>query len=157
MRCPYCGFLDSKVLDKREANDFSATKRRRECLSCHKRFNTHERVESVDILIIKKDGRREQFNPEKLRAGIFKALEKRPISSDNVETTAAIVEAELRSNKSTEIPSKVIGELVMRELKKIDKVAYIRFASVYKNFTEARDFEQALKELIPERRKNNAT
>jgi transcriptional repressor NrdR len=153
MRCPYCGFLDSKVIDKRETSDFSSTRRRRECLSCHKRFSTYERVEAVDLMILKKDGRREPFNPEKLRGGLFRALEKRPFGTDTIDKLATEIEAELRVKPSTEIPSKLIGELVMKKLKKLDKVAYIRFASVYKNFTEAGDFEKALKDLIPERSK----
>lgn len=154
MRCPYCGFLDSKVIDKRETSDLSSTKRRRECLGCHKRFNTHERVEAVDILILKKDGRRESFNPEKLRAGLFKALEKRPFGEEEVERLIAGIEAELRTYKSTEIPSHQVGEIIMKKLKALDKIAYIRFASVYKNFTEVKDFETALKSLVPERGKN---
>ena len=152
MRCPYCGFLDSKVIDKRETSDLTSTKRRRECLGCHKRFNTHERVEAVDILITKKDGRRESFNHEKLRAGLFKALEKRPFGSEDIDRVIAEIEAELRGYKSTEIPSKQIGQMVMKKLKKLDKIAYIRFASVYKNFTEVKDFETVVRDLIPERR-----
>jgi transcriptional repressor NrdR len=155
MRCPYCGFLDSKVIDKRETSDLSSTKRRRECLGCHKRFNTHERVEAVDILIVKKDGRREAFNPEKLRTGLFKALEKRPFGDEEIEQVIVEIEAELRAYKSTEIPSKQIGEMVMKKLKSLDKISYIRFASVYKNFTEVADFEAALKSLVPERGKLN--
>jgi transcriptional repressor NrdR len=152
MRCPYCGFLDSKVIDKRETSDLTSTKRRRECLGCHKRFNTHERVEAVDVLILKKDGRRESFNPEKLRIGLFKALEKRPFGSEEIDNLITEIEAELRSYKSTEVPSKQIGQIVMKKLKHLDKIAYIRFASVYKNFTEVKDFETVVRDLVPERR-----
>ncbi len=148
MRCPFCGFLDSKVIDKRDNPDLSATRRRRECLSCHKRFSTHERVETVDLLVQKKDGRREPFNPEKLRSGLFKAFEKRPVSTELINLTALEIEQEIRKQNQTEIPTKTIGEMIMRKLKKLDQVAYIRFASVYKNFTEVRDFEEALKELL---------
>lgn len=152
MRCPYCGFLDSKVLDKRETTDFSTTRRRRECLSCHKRFSTREQVETIDLIITKKDGRREQFNQEKLRTGLFKALEKRPYGSDTIDRLTQEIEADLRLQKSTEVPSKLIGEQVMKKLKKLDQIAYIRFASVYKNFTEVRDFEEALKSLESRRK-----
>lgn len=154
MRCPYCGYLDSKVIDKRDNPDLSATRRRRECLSCHKRYSTHERVETVDLLVVKKDGRREPFNPEKLRSGLFKALEKRPVSTELINLTTLEIEQELRKLGETEIPTKLIGELVMKKLKKLDQVAYIRFSSVYKNFTEVKDFEAALKELLETKKKS---
>lgn len=153
MRCPYCGFLDSKVIDKRESSDLTSTKRRRECLGCHKRFNTHERVEALDLLIVKKDGRRELFNPEKLRVGLFKAFEKRPIGTEKIDEAVAEIEAELRNYKSTEIPSERVGEMVMKKLKKLDKIAYIRFASVYKNFNEVSDFETVVRDLVPDVKK----
>jgi transcriptional repressor NrdR len=152
MRCPYCGYLDSKVIDKRETTDLSATRRRRECLSCHKRFSTFERVETTDLLVVKKDGRREPFNPEKLRLGLFKALEKRPVSAELTSATAQDIEQEIRRRYPSEVPSKAIGEAVIRRLKRIDQVAYIRFASVYKNFTEVKDFEEALKELVEKKK-----
>lgn len=153
MRCPFCGYIDSKVIDKRDNPDLSATRRRRECLSCHRRFSTHERIETVDLLVVKKDGRREPFNPEKLRAGIFKALEKRPISTELINLTALEIEQEIRKHGENEIQSKLIGELVMKKLKKLDQIAYIRFASVYKNFTEVKDFQEALKELMETKKK----
>lgn len=153
MRCPYCGYLDSKVIDKRETTDLSATRRRRECLSCHKRFSTFERVETAGLLIIKKDGRREPFNPEKIRAGLFKALEKRPVGADLINATALDIEQEIRRKFPSEVPSRAVGEAVMRRLKKIDQIAYIRFASVYKNFTEVKDFEEALKELVEKKKR----
>lgn len=153
MRCPYCGFLESKVVDKRETSDFAATRRRRECLSCHKRFSTYERIETVDLVVVKKDGRREPFNPEKLRAGLTRAFEKRPVSTEQIAELVSEVEAELRSSKNTEILTKTIGQIVMKKLKKIDQIAYIRFASVYKNFTEATDFAEVVADLIPERGK----
>lgn len=153
MRCPFCGYLDSKVIDKRDNPDLSATRRRRECLSCNKRFSTHERVETVDLLVQKKDGRREPFNPEKIRTGLFKALEKRPISTELVNLTALEIEQDIRKQNQTEVPTRIIGELVMKKLKRLDQVAYIRFASVYKNFTEVKDFEAALKELVDTKKK----
>lgn len=154
MRCPFCGYLDSKVIDKRDNPDLSATRRRRECLSCSKRFSTHERVETVDLLVQKKDGRREPFNPEKIRTGLFKALEKRPVSTELVNLTALEIEQDIRKQNQTEVPTRVIGELVMKKLKRLDQIAYIRFASVYKNFTEVKDFEAALKELVASKKKN---
>ncbi|HET7712994.1 MAG TPA: transcriptional regulator NrdR [Patescibacteria group bacterium] len=154
MRCPFCGYLDSKVIDKRDNPDLSATRRRRECLSCQKRFSTHERVETVDLLVQKKDGRREPFNPEKIRTGLFKALEKRPVSTELVNLTALEIEQEIRKQNQTEVPTKIIGELIMKKLKRLDQVAYIRFASVYKNFTEVKDFEAALKELVDSKKKH---
>lgn len=153
MRCPYCGFLESKVVDKRETADFVATRRRRECLSCHKRFSTYERIETVELAIVKKDGRREPFNPEKLRAGLTRAFEKRPVGTEQISELVTSIETELRNQKTTEVPSKLIGQVVMKRLKKIDQIAYIRFASVYKNFTEATDFAEVVADLIPERRK----
>lgn len=154
MRCPYCGYLDSRVVDKRENSELTATRRRRECLSCHKRFSTNERVETVELVVIKKDGRRETFNPEKLRSGLFKALEKRPVPADLINAVALDIEQDIRRHYPTEIPSKAIGEAVMKRLKKLDQIAYIRFASVYKNFTEVRDFEVALKELLGTKKKS---
>ena len=156
MRCPYCGFLDSRVLDKRETADLSVTRRRRECLGCHKRFSTHERIETIDLLIVKKDSRLEPYSSEKLRLGLFKAFEKRPVSSDVINSIVAEIEQDLRVRPSSEVEAKYIGQLVMKKLKKIDHVAYIRFASVYRNFTEVKDFEQALKALVPERSKHEA-
>lgn len=153
MRCPFCGYLDSKVIDKRDNPDLSATRRRRECLSCNKRFSTHERVETVDLLVQKKDGRREPFNPEKIRTGLFKALEKRPVSTELVNLTALEIEQDIRKQNQTEVPTRVIGEHIMKKLKRLDQVAYIRFASVYKNFTEVKDFEAALKELVASKKK----
>jgi transcriptional repressor NrdR len=152
MRCPYCGYLDSKVVDTRESTDLSATRRRRECLSCGKRFSTYEHIETTDLMVVKKDDRREPFNADKLRAGLVKALEKRPVGMEQINSTVEEIEQELRQDYPSEVPSKAIGALVMKKLKKLDQVAYIRFASVYKNFTEVRDFEEAAKEFITKRK-----
>jgi transcriptional repressor NrdR len=140
-------------MDKRETTDLSATRRRRECLSCQKRFSTFERIEAGDLLVVKKDSRREPFNPEKIRTGLFKALEKRPIGAELINSTALDIEQELRRKFPSEVPSRVIGEAVMKRLKRLDQVAYIRFSSVYKNFTEVRDFEAALKELLDKKKR----
>ena len=146
MHCPYCGNREHKVVDKREANE--ATRRRRECLRCKKRFTTYERVEPFDLIIVKKDGRREPFNREKLRTGLIKACEKRPIPQEKIDTAVDQIEGELRKEEKKEFGSSHVGELVMRKLKKLDKVAYIRFASVYREFADLESFEKELKKLI---------
>ena len=148
MKCPYCFHEETKVVDKRETEDLDTTRRRRECLKCEKRFTTYERVESLDLIIIKKDGRRETFDREKLKRGIIKACEKRPVSYEQIETFVDKLEAELRKMKTKEVPSKVIGEKVASGLKKLDKIAYIRFASVYRSFADVTDFQKELKELV---------
>ena len=148
MKCPYCFHEETKVVDKRETEDLDTTRRRRECLKCEKRFTTYERVESLDLIIIKKDGRRETFDREKLKRGIIKACEKRPVSYEQIETFVDKLEAELRKMKTKEVPSKIIGEKVASGLKKLDKIAYIRFASVYRSFADVTDFQKELKELV---------
>ena|SRR3972149_10919225 len=145
--CQFCSSTDSKVLDKRPNPAGDATRRRRECLKCGKRFTTYERIEEKPLVVIKKDGRREPFSIEKLRNGFLKACEKRPISHDAIEKVVDEIERKLRNSKKTEIPSKVIGELVMKKLKTLDKVAYIRFASVYREFADIKHFEEELKKI----------
>ncbi len=147
MKCPYCAHEENQVLDSRDSEDLSAVRRRRECLKCSKRFTTYERVDTVDIFIIKKDGRREQFERSKLLSGIKTACEKRPISMDTIEETVDEIEQNLRKRKTTEIPSKAIGEIVIRRLKALDKVAYIRFASVYRSFEDVESFEKEVQNL----------
>ncbi len=147
MLCPYCSHTETKVLDKRDADGIAMTRRRRECLKCEKRFTTHERIET-DLRVIKKDGRREQFDREKLKRGILKACEKRSISDEVIENMVNKVEVLLKNKDSAEIPSSVIGELVAKELKKIDKVAYIRFASVYRDFDTVESFHDEVKKLL---------
>jgi len=149
MRCPYCSNPETRVIDSRDVGDLELTRRRRECLRCKKRFTTYERVEVVDLIAIKKDGRRERFDRHKLMSGIQKACEKRPVSQEVIEKAVEEIERELRNMEKVEVPSKKIGELVMRKLKKIDKVAYIRFASVYHSF----DLESLDKELRSLRKK----
>ncbi len=145
MLCPHCLHPESKVIDKRDSG--GVTKRRRECLKCEKRFNTHEMVERVDLKVIKKNGSREDFDREKIKKGIMRACEKRPISSEKIETMLLTIEEKLRK-KGKEVPSSVIGELVSKELKKVDKVAYIRFASVYRDFTDLSDFKKEIREMV---------
>lgn len=148
--CPFCNSGKTKVIDKREISSGSVTRRRRECLICGKRFSTYERVEALDIYVIKKDGRREPYERAKLRAGISKACEKRPISQETLNEIIDKIENELRQMKSIEVRSQIIGEKVMRELRRLDKVAYIRFASVYREFADITDFQKELRELISE-------
>ena len=133
MKCPYCAG-NTKVLDKRE-NKEGITRRRRECLKCSKRFTTYERIENR-LVVVKKDQRREPFNHEKLKRGIIKACEKRPISQDKIDKIVVNIEAKLREYKKNEISSKIIGELIISKLKKLDQVAYVRFASVYREFPD---------------------
>lgn len=152
MICPLCEHTDTKVLDKRDA-DAVSTRRRRECLGCHQRFTTYERVEQMDLMVAKHDGRRESFNPDKLRTGITLAAAKRPITSDQIDRLVQDVELELRSAKTREIPADLIGNLVMTRLKALDDVAYIRFASVYRDFTDARSFQSEVKELLHDNKK----
>ncbi len=146
MKCPYCSNEETKVIDKRGTEEKLATRRRRECLKCGKRFTTYERTET-DLMIIKKDGSRQKFSREKLKSGIMKALEKRPVSLDQVNHLLDNIEANLKNKNSSEISSRIIGELVMKRLKSLDKVAYIRFASVYREFEDPSSFIEEIKIL----------
>jgi len=145
MLCPYCLNAETKVIDKRDAD--GRTKRRRECSKCGKRFNTREAIDVGDIRVVKKDGKRESFDYEKIKRGVVRACEKRPVDSEKIDKMIMSVEEKLR-RKGKEVDSNLIGNLVARELKKVDKVSYIRFASVYKDFTEVEDFKKEIKELI---------
>ena len=145
MICPYCSHSEHKVTDKRDIG--TITKRRRECLKCGKRFSTKETVEWSGIKVIKKNGQRESFNREKIKVGVMKACEKRPVSEERIEKMINGIEEKIRK-KGKEVKSNYIGELISKELKKIDKVAYIRFASVYRDFTDISDFKKEIRELI---------
>ena len=147
MKCPYCLTIKTKVIDKRDIPELNDIRRRRECLECRKRFTTYERVESVKLTVVKKDDRRESFDRDKLLKGVLKACEKRPILRDKIDKVVGEIEAELRNHEEMEIPSTEIGKLVMKRLKELDKVAYIRFASVYREFTDLGSFERELKKL----------
>ncbi len=151
IKCPYCYDENTKVLDKRETEENLVTRRRRECLKCNKRFTTYERIET-DLIVIKKDNRREKFSREKLKSGITRATEKRPISPEQIEQLLDNIEATLRSKNSSEIPTIIIGELVMKKLKSLDKVAYIRFASVYREFEDPSSFIEEIKVLTKRKR-----
>jgi len=148
MKCPFCSHNDTKVVDKRETNNEDVTRRRRECLKCGKRFTTYERVDEINIIIVKKDGNRQQFDRQKIERGILKACEKRAIPVEVIRKAVDEIEAEIRSQDTREIPSKLIGNLVIKKLKKIDKVAYIRFASVYREFADLDSFEKELHVLL---------
>jgi len=148
MKCPYCGSKETEVVETRDSEDLETIRRRRECLACQKRFTTYERVENINLVVIKKDGRREQFNRDKLRAGIIRSCEKTKVSMEDIEKIVTEIERELRGADSVEVDSKKIGQLVATRLKKIDKVAYIRFSSVFKRFVDVEDFEKEVKRLI---------
>ena len=147
MRCPFCANADTAVVDSREADDGAVIRRRRRCLACDKRFTTYERVELRMPVLVKKDGARVDYDREKLRASFKLALRKREVSSDKVDEAIARVEERLIGLAEREVATHRVGELVMRELRKLDKIAYIRFASVYKNFREAKDFEDFVGKL----------
>ena len=148
MRCPFCKRDDSKVLDSRESAEGTVTRRRRECLGCRKRFTTYERVEELMPLVVKKDGRREPYDREKLISGLQKAVEKRPVSMDQLEALVAEVEARVLERGEKEVPSSLLGEEVMRRLRTLDQVAYVRFASVYRSFRDIEEFMDELKGLL---------
>lgn len=148
MYCPFCQHKETEVIETRLSEDGEAIRRRRRCLSCDKRFTTYERMEELPILVIKRDGRRERFSREKLREGIIKACEKTNVSADQIEKIVNQVEGELKQKENNEIESRLIGSLVAKNLKKIDKVAYIRFAAVFKRFVDIEDFESELKKLL---------
>ncbi|MBE8596298.1 MULTISPECIES: transcriptional regulator NrdR [Xenorhabdus] len=147
MHCPFCAAVDTKVIDSRLVGDGSQVRRRRQCLECHERFTTFEVAELVMPRVIKSDDIREPFDEEKLRRGMQKALEKRPVSSDDVETAISHIKSQVRATGEREIPSKMIGNFVMDALKKLDKVAYIRFASVYRSFEDIREFGEEIARL----------
>ncbi len=145
MKCPYCSNTTSKVTDKRDSE--KGVRRRRECLKCQKRFTTHEKIDNIIIYIIKKDKSREKYEREKLEKGVEKAFEKRPISKEKIEKMIHEIEEQLRKRGKKEVKSSSIGELIMKKMKKLDNVAYIRFASVYRNFQDLKDFREELKGL----------
>ena len=148
MKCPYCSHTDTEVIETRESEDVQTTRRRRECTKCTKRFTTYERIESIPIIVIKKDSRKEQFDRNKLQQGILKACEKTVVGIEDIEKIVDEVERELRGMESVEVESKKIGQLVASRLKKIDKIAYIRFASVFRRFVDVEDFEKELHKLL---------
>ncbi len=147
MRCPYCRTEDTRVVDSREQSGGDTIRRRRECVACHRRFTTYERVEAVSLAVVKKDGRREEFNQEKLRQKLRVALTKRPVSEAEIDQVISRVEAELLAKNVREVPSEEIGEAVLRQLRDLDQVAYIRFASVYRQFADLEELRRAVDTL----------
>ena len=148
MKCPYCGHLGDKVVDSRESKEGEAIRRRRECLECSRRFTSYERIDEIPYMVVKKDGTREKFDRQKLIGGLLKACEKRPVSPAAVEAIANRVESALQERPEREIATAEIGASVMEELKTLDKVAYVRFASVYRHFRDIGEFMSELKDLL---------
>ena len=151
MKCPFCGHLDSKVVDSRPAEDGASIRRRRECLACHKRFTTFEVMESLPVVVIKKDGSRQSFDRSKLLNGMIRACEKRPVPFDVLQQIADEIEQTLQNEMNRETPSDQIGEMVMDRLKEVDEVAYVRFASVYRQFKDISTFMAELSKLLQEK------
>ena len=151
MKCPFCLHDEDKVIDSRSSNEGKSVRRRRECIKCKKRFTTYEYVEEVPLMVIKKDGRRESFDRNKIISGILKACEKRPVSMEKVEAVVDRVEKELQKSFDKEVKAQVVGELVMEYLHKLDEVAYVRFASVYRQFKDINHFMKELKDLLSKR------
>ena len=151
MKCPYCSYEESKVIDSRSADDGERIRRRRECLKCGKRFTTHEIIETVPIIVVKRDKSREVFDRNKLTAGILRACEKRPVSIQQIETMVNTIETKIQSALEREITTSQIGELAMEEIKKVDEVSYVRFVSVYRQFKDINTFLEELNKLLTEK------
>jgi len=153
MRCPYCGYNEDKVIDSRETQDATSIRRRRECLNCGRRFTTYEYVEKTPLMVIKKDGRREAFQREKILNGLLRACHKRPISVETLERVVSEIEKEIQKKFDREVESRYIGELVMEKLSQLDDVAYVRFASVYRQFKDINQFLRELREILSKKMK----
>lgn len=154
MKCPYCSYEESKVIDTRPTEEGEAIRRRRECMKCEKRFTTYEKIENIPIMIIKKDKRREQFDREKVLSGLLKACQKRPVSTEALENLVNEIEATIANSMEREVTSEQIGELVMEKLKDLDEVAYVRFASVYRQFKDISTFMSELTKLLSDKKIN---
>ena len=151
MKCRYCASIESKVIDSRPTEDGSAIRRRRECISCGKRFTTYEKIEEIPIMVVKRDGRREPFDSDKIRIGIRKACEKRPVAADVQDKLVEDVTREVFNTLASEVTTRDIGEILMRKLKDVDEVAYVRFASVYREFKDTQTFMKELQRLLDEK------
>ncbi|PYG89808.1 transcriptional repressor NrdR [Ruminiclostridium sufflavum DSM 19573] len=154
MKCPFCGFIEDKVIDSRPTDEGSAIRRRRECTKCLKRFTTYEKVESLPLMVIKKDRSRQPFDREKIMNGLLRACEKRPISINDLEKVVESIETQLHNSLQREITTEYIGEMVMTKLKNMDEVAYVRFASVYRQFKDINTFMDELKNLLRDDKKD---
>ncbi len=155
MKCPFCSYRDSRVVDSRAVEDGSSIRRRRECPQCGKRFTTYEKYEETPLVVSKKDGRRELFDSKKLLSGLLKAFEKRPVPYEKIQEIADNIERELRMSSDSEVPSAQIGELVMKYLEQTDQIAYVRFASVYRQFADVKNFMQELERIMQKNHKEN--
>ncbi len=151
MKCPYCTCQEDKVIDSRPTDEGATIRRRRECLSCHKRYTTYEKVENLPIMVVKKDGTRQVYDRDKIRKGILRACEKRSVSMSQIETILDSIEFQISNSLEREIPTHTIGELVMDKLKELDEVAYVRFASVYRQFKDINTFMNELNKLLKEK------
>lgn len=151
MKCPYCGYEESKVIDSRESKNGMTIRRRRECLSCEKRFTTYEKIEEIPYMVVKKDGTRQPFDGQKILKGLMKACEKRPVSVSVMEDIIEEIESLLQERSEKEMTSAEIGRIVMQKLKSLDKVAYVRFASVYREFKDVVEFKEELERLLREK------
>lgn len=151
MRCPFCRVDNDRVIDSRTSDDGLSIRRRRECLSCKRRYTTYERLEELNLKVVKKNGEREPYSREKLRTGIAKACWKRPISDEQIDSIIAAIESEAYGTFESEVESRILGELVMQQLAAIDQVAYVRFASVYREFKDVRDFVEELQPMLTQR------
>ena len=152
MKCPFCGYVEDRVVDSREGRDGEAIRRRRECLSCRRRFTTYERVEEMLPMVVKKDGRRETFDRQKILQGVIKACEKRPVSMETLEEFVSGIEKKIQESGEKEILSTMVGEEVMKGLHRLDEVAYVRFASVYRHFKDINQFMDELKDMLSDRK-----
>jgi len=148
MKCPFCGHLHDKVVDSRESKEGEAIRRRRQCLGCQRRFTSYERIDEIPYMVVKKDGRRERFDRQKVLAGVLKACEKRPVSMVQLEAIADKAEVMAQDSSEREVSTQTLGEMIMNELKNLDKVAYVRFASVYLDFKDVQEFMSELKDLL---------
>jgi len=157
MRCPFCGKTEDKVVDSRESKDADSIRRRRECLACQRRFTSYERIDEIPFMVVKKDGRREKFERHKIMSGLLRASEKRPISASQLEAIVDAVEKYVLDSADRERPTADLGKIIMRELKKLDKVAYVRFASVYLEFEDVSEFMNELKYLVRSRKSKRRT
>jgi transcriptional repressor NrdR len=148
MKCPFCEHLQDKVVDSRESKDGDAIRRRRQCLKCKRRFTSYERIDEIPYMVVKKDGRRERFDRQKVLAGVLKACEKRPVSMTQLESIADSADVMVQDSSEREVATRALGEMIMNELKTLDKVAYVRFASVYLDFKDVQEFMSELKDLL---------
>ena len=155
MKCPFCNATETKVIDKRETENDEQTRRRRECIPCKKRFTTYERVELTNLIVVKKDGMRQQFNKDKILSGIIKSCEKRPVSLDQINELVNEIEADFRNEGHQDITTIQVGEKIIEKLKDLDEIAYVLFASVYREFADLTSFEKELKDLLKNKKKNN--